>query len=239
MKYIEFPALARLSAFLDNVDVGEYLVHGDIEVYSCKLAGLDKKLCRSLEQEVQAGSSPLELSRSPVGPLSESSSRKTLVYLILVLNHTYPDYDFSQLRAQHFEKESSVATVEEAVDSHLLEVSRVWEKTPGCGEESFLDTFWKEIDEAIILQECDVYSYKSDGDGDPLSEKGSVWSFNYFFYNKKMKRILYFSCRGRSKNAIDSVNNTSENASAAFLDKSEEEEESNASRYGMADSMDL
>lgn len=37
-----------------------------------KLAGLDKKLCRSLEQEVQTGSSPLELSRSPVGPLSES-----------------------------------------------------------------------------------------------------------------------------------------------------------------------
>lgn len=37
----------------------------------------------------------------------------------------YPDYDFSQLRAQHFEKELNVTLVEEAVDSHLLEVSRV------------------------------------------------------------------------------------------------------------------
>lgn len=52
-------------------------------------------------------------------------SRKTLIYLILTLNCTYPDYDFSQLRAQNFEKEPNVAYVEEAVDSHLLEVSKV------------------------------------------------------------------------------------------------------------------
>jgi len=52
-------------------------------------------------------------------------SRKTLIYLILTLNHIYPDYDFNQLRAQHFQKEADVTVVEEAVDSHLLEVSRV------------------------------------------------------------------------------------------------------------------
>lgn len=56
---------------------------------------------------------------------SVGRSRKTLIYLILTLNHTYPDYDFSQIRAQHFEKEVSVPTVEEAVDSQLLEVSKV------------------------------------------------------------------------------------------------------------------
>lgn len=27
-------------------------------------------------------------------------------------------------------------------------------------------------------------SYKSDMETDPFGEKGSVWSFNYFFYNK-------------------------------------------------------
>ena len=30
-------------------------------------------------------------------------------------------------------------------------------------------------------------SYKSDMESDPFGEKGSVWSFNYFFYNKKLK----------------------------------------------------
>jgi len=38
-----------------------------------KLAGLDKKLSRSLDAEVALGSSPLELSMSPVGPLAEPS----------------------------------------------------------------------------------------------------------------------------------------------------------------------
>lgn len=42
-----------------------------------KLAGLDKKLSRSLDQEVaqiaESGTSPLELSRSPVGPLTDAS----------------------------------------------------------------------------------------------------------------------------------------------------------------------
>lgn len=42
-------------------------------LYAGKLAGLDKKLSQSLDAEVQSGSSPLDLSKSPVGPLLESS----------------------------------------------------------------------------------------------------------------------------------------------------------------------
>ena len=76
-----------------------------------------------------------------------SCSRKTLVYLILTLNQCYPDYDFSLLRAHHFRKEESQQGVESAVDSHLLEVSKVWQRTPGYGGEPFLDTLWSAIDE--------------------------------------------------------------------------------------------
>lgn len=293
-----FWAACRINAFLDGVDVGDLIVKGDLEAYSCacrplsrqhsagrcapdplccarvlslaaasgtnapehqqvrpvrlcpaglpgappssrrlpparpppaagKLAGLDKKLSRSLEEEVAAGSaSPSSLSKSPVGPLQESSSRKTLVYLILTLNHIYPDYDFSLLRAHHFRKEEGVSAVEELIDAHLVEASKVgakcarctppaangggcppcpqplvcgsrgcrsrpgglqqargplrqshrhqrrgpqdacsfplgvpkvWETTPGFGEEPLLDNLWSSIDEAICLKECDVY----------------------------------------------------------------------------------
>lgn len=204
MKFLDISPLARINAFLDGVDVGDLIVKGDLEAYSCKLAGLDKKLSRSLEEEVAAGSaSPTSLSKSPVGPLEESSSRKTLVFLILTLNHIYPDYDFSLLRAHHFKKEEGVSSIEEMIDAHLVEASKVWEVTPGFGEEPLLDCLWSSIDEAINLKECDVYSYKSDMESDPFGEKGSVWSFNYFFYNKKLKRILYFSCRGLSKTAVE------------------------------------
>jgi hypothetical protein len=58
-------------------------------------------------------------------PHLHACSRKTLIYLILTLNHIYPDYDFSQLRAQHFRKEASLATAEEAIDTRLIDVSKV------------------------------------------------------------------------------------------------------------------
>lgn len=234
MKYLDLPPLQRLNAFLKSVDVGEYILQGDLEAYSCKLAGLDKKLSKSLDQEVQTGSSPLELSASPVGPLSESASRKTLIYLILTLNHIYPDYDFSLLRAQHFQKEEALSNAEETIDSHLLEVSKVWAKTPGLGENPFLECLWSSIDEAIDMKDCDVYCYKSDLETDPFGEQASIWSFNYFFYNRKMKRILYFSCRAVSKTAADEATETS----SKYVYGTDDDDD-DTDRYGMANEMDV
>lgn len=239
MKFLDLSPLARINSFLDHVDVGEYVVYGDLEAYSCKLAGLDKKLSRSLDQEVQqvassSGSSPLEMSRSPVGPLTDASSRKTLIYLILTLNHIYPDYDFSQLRAHHFRKEGGLARAEELVDTHLLEVSKVWENTPGFGEAPFLDTLWSAIDEAIDTNDCDVYSYKSDGETDPFGEKATVWAFNFFFYNKKMKRILYLAVKAVSKAAADEDKDDEEDSKYAYNSDDEGEPD-----YGMANEMDI
>mmetsp|Transcript_25876 Transcript_25876/g.65807 ORF Transcript_25876/g.65807 Transcript_25876/m.65807 type:complete len:233 (+) Transcript_25876:140-838(+) len=231
MKFLDLPPLARINTFLEHCDVGEYVVEGDLEAYSCKLAGLDKKLSKSLDQDVQVGSSPLDMSASPVGPLADSSSRKTLIYLILTLNHIYPDYDFSLLRAHHFRKEEGIARAEEAIDSHLLEVSKVWTKTPGFGENPFLESLWSSIDEAIDLKDCDVYSYQSDLETDPFGEKASIWSFNFFFYNKKLKRILYFSCRALSKTCADEETETS----SKYVYGSDDDDDA---KYGMAGDMD-
>lgn len=74
-------------------------------------------------------------------------------------------------------------------------------------------------------------------------ELGAVWSFNYFFHNKKLKRILYFSCRGRSKTAAGSLNTSTANTPSAQQDRTDEdddeEEEAGIDRYGMANGMDL
>mmetsp|Transcript_7413 Transcript_7413/g.14594 ORF Transcript_7413/g.14594 Transcript_7413/m.14594 type:complete len:233 (+) Transcript_7413:22-720(+) len=232
MKYLELSNLQRINSFLENADVGEYVIHGDLEAYSCKLAGFDKKLSRSLEQDVQIGTSPLELAASPVGPLSESSSRKTLVYLILTLNQVYPDYDFRSLRANNFLKEPGISKIEETIDSRLLGLSKVWSNTPGQSDTPFLENLWSAIDEAIEMNNCDVYSYKTDLETDPFGEEASIWSFNYFFYNKKMKRILYFSCRAVSKLGND---NGSEVSSTYEYNTDSEEDE----KYGMATEMDV
>lgn len=76
----------------------------------------------------------------------------------------------------------------------------------------------------------------------PVGEKGAVWSFNYFFHNKKLKRILYFSCRGRSKTAAGSLNTSTANTPSQQQDRTDEDEdgdEAGVDRYGMASGMDL
>jgi len=35
-------------------------------------------------------------------------------------------------------------------------------------------------------------------------EVGNVWSLNFFFYNRKQKRILYFACCGKTHAAASS-----------------------------------
>ena len=48
------------------------------------------------------------------------------------------------------------------------------------------------------VRECEVFSYLLDDD-DPPAVAGNLWSLNYFFYNKKMNRILYLTCVANSK----------------------------------------
>jgi hypothetical protein len=73
-----------------------------------KKAGSDKKLYKSLEQQFQdeiARSPDLSaLSVSPFGPLTEKSSRLTLIELISTLNAAFPDYDFSYVFSCFFFK---------------------------------------------------------------------------------------------------------------------------------------
>lgn len=55
---------------------------------------------------------------------------------------------------------------------------------------------WEEIDAEIGgLRNSEIYTYKPDLISDPFSESGCVWSFNFFFYNAKIKRIVFLNCR--------------------------------------------
>ncbi|CAM6033395.1 unnamed protein product [Sphagnum compactum] len=197
MKFLEYTPLARMNAFLASVNIGGCLVQGVLEAYSCKVAGIDKKLSRSLEQEVSA-MFHFTYNIMCEYPCSCVSSRRTLIYLILTLNHMYPDYDFSMLRPHHFSKEHGILVAKQKIDQYLVEASKIW--STELGEDiPLIECIWSAIDEVMNLEDCDVYSYVPDAEADPFANVGSIWSFNYFFYNKKMKRILYFSSRCLSK----------------------------------------
>lgn len=210
MKLLESPKLEALNHLL-SLRTGDCIIDGRIESYSCKMTGDDKRLLRCLSTEhgitgLQALSPPNQnsLSLSPGaafcespglesgGVLCDTISTKTLFYLISTLNESFnPDYDFSNARSSEFSREPSLEWVVNAVELQLL-------TAVGSRFNSLKEQMWNTIDDAITLQDCVIYSYNPDLTSDPYGEEGCIWSFNYFFYNKKLKRILFFTCRANS-----------------------------------------
>jgi len=130
MKHMLFPELDQLSEALSHSSQ-ECVVHTRIEAYSCKPIKRDKKLSKAMEsnfQEVQAEikqsvGSPEEdddaFYASPFGHLNRPQSRKTLYLLIQLLNLAFPDYDFSETKADHFSKEAGGLSVLQALSTTL------------------------------------------------------------------------------------------------------------------------
>ncbi|KAA8532512.1 hypothetical protein F0562_032672 [Nyssa sinensis] len=192
MKYLEYTPLDRINDFLNHVNLGERTIKGCLEAYSCKHTGTDKKLSLSLEYEIldYLGKSSDTDSSSPVECLSNRSSRKTLIYLLLTLYHMYPDYDFSAVKAHQFFTDENWDSFKQIFDTYMLDASKEWVETNEGSP--LLDTLYKVLDEVVKLAECEIYSYNPDSDADPFQERGSIWSFNFFFYNRKLKRVVSF-----------------------------------------------
>lgn len=196
MKFLEYTRLNRINDFLSHLNLGERTIKGSLEAYSCKHTGTDKRLSLSLEQEIidYLGRSSDADSPSPAENLMSRSSRKKLIYLVLTLYHMYPDYDFSAVKAHQFFLDESWDSFEQIFDSYMREASKVWIEASGCC--SLIEDLYKALDEVVKLSECEIYSYNPDSDADPLLQRGAIWSFNFFFYNRKLKRVvsLQFSC---------------------------------------------
>ncbi|GLT34364.1 hypothetical protein SLA2020_088830 [Shorea laevis] len=192
MKFLEYTPLDRLNDFLSNLNLGERQIKGTLEAYSCKHTGTDKRLSLSLENEIldYLGKSSDTDSSSPADFLLSRSSRKTLIYLVLTLYHMYPDYDFSAVKAHQFFTEESWDTFKQIFDTYMFEASKEWVETNGGS--SLLETVYKALDEVVKLSDCEIYSYNPDYDADPFLENGAIWSFSFFFYNRKLKRVVGF-----------------------------------------------
>ncbi|XP_043284082.1 repressor of RNA polymerase III transcription MAF1 homolog isoform X1 [Venturia canescens] len=209
MKLLESTRFEAINSAL-CIKTGDSKIIGRIESYSCKMAGNDKQLYKRFNAEhgvnphdLQALSPPqTSLGTSPAqsyfsrsisgdedGPLCDTISRKTLFYLIATLNSAFhPDYDFSDAKSHEFSKEPSLQWVMNSVDSNLS-------ATAGDHYRTLRSALWAAVEDEISMNECDIYSYNPDLASDPFGEDGCLWSFNYFFYNKKLKRIVFFTCR--------------------------------------------
>ncbi|ETK96764.1 hypothetical protein, variant 5 [Phytophthora nicotianae CJ01A1] len=174
MKYLEEPQLSWLNSVLGSYEIGDRVLNGKIETYSCKKAGSDKRLAKSLElyyqQEIEAAADLL--GSSPLGPIAAPATRKLLINLISTMNASFPDYDFSAVKPEQFRKEPDFRIALQRINHDLAELL----EAEGNG---FVEKMWEAIAEAIKLDECDVYSYIPDMDSDPFSD-GNLYVFMDF-----------------------------------------------------------
>jgi len=205
MKFLESIDLEYINQMLD-FETSDSRVFGRIEPYSCKPAGVDKKLFKQLElrfsEELMEASSispevhpvgAVTTWGSPFGSLDQSSSRKLFYYLISTLNASFPDYDFSDIKPDQFIKHSLLNKVIKTINQTLI----------SAGGQDVVNSvgLWDALNFIIELEDSEIYSYVPDMGTDPLAEEGSIWSFNYFFFNRKLKRIILFTCQSVSLKA--------------------------------------
>jgi hypothetical protein len=206
-----------------------------------------------------------------LGDFFELSTRRLMTNLILTLNASFPDYDFSSVKPTDFTAvsvDNAVKSVNErmselalSTDNNNSSLAAATTTTCGTGgggiggeqqyhnetpalpshlsmgnSNFFLSNLWTAVDAQISLRECDVYSYQpavTDCTDDPLSfltetllpdrdemdddngdeglaggrhhatdtagssqhtSSSLLWSFNYFFVNRHLKRIVLFTC---------------------------------------------
>ncbi|OMJ13616.1 Repressor of RNA polymerase III transcription maf1 [Smittium culicis] len=178
MKFLQTPELDSLNELLNFETPSGLYINGRLEVYSCKAAGVDKKLYRYLESKysedvfeaksLSPEQSYINTVYSPFGPLSELSSRKILFYLIATLNASFSDYDFRNLMADNFIRHNSISSVINTINTTLFNL----------GGSSYLqqNVLWEEIDNAITLEDCQIFAYNPDSESDPYGDEFPVCS---------------------------------------------------------------
>ncbi|MEN2497977.1 MAG: RNA polymerase III-inhibiting protein maf1 [Marteilia pararefringens] len=121
---------------------------------------------------------------------------KIIFYLINALNLTFsPDYDFSHCQAKHFTREADFNDAVRYIDDLMG-------KTLQSKYYQLRDLFWECVDLEISLQKCFVFSFTNTLASTPFMDDNCIWSFAYFFYNKKFNRLLVFICRSLRNNQI-------------------------------------
>jgi len=116
-----------------------------------------------------------------LGDFSELATRRLMTDLILTLNHSFPDYDFANVKPNQFEK-LNIETVRKRIYERLSELASF------KAQKDWLVKLWMAVNDVIDLRECDVFSFEED------IEENSLWSFHYFFVNKPLRRIVFFTC---------------------------------------------
>jgi len=123
--------------------------------------------------------------KTTLGDFSELGTRRLMTDLILTLNASFPDYDFSNVKPSQFEK-LNIETVRDQIYERLSELASF------KSQKDWLVEMWLAVNDVIDLRECLIFSFEEE-----MIDEEALWSFHYFFVNKSLRRILFFTCSER------------------------------------------
>ncbi|KAK8806954.1 hypothetical protein WA158_003713 [Blastocystis sp. Blastoise] len=190
MKYLDYPNVTALCTRINGLSIGDVSLRINIIPFSCKRVGDDKKESKKIENDMMR-ENDLYFANSPKGCCVDQSISKIYANLVQTLNATFPDYDFSNVQPDSFVYQNNIGLVMNTVNRFM---SQIYE----LQSEHILEDIWESIDKIVVLKECTIYSYVPDVSTDPMGDN-NIWSFNYFFYNNKLKKLVYFTCSCRSQ----------------------------------------
>jgi hypothetical protein len=150
----------------------------------------------------------------------QGSTRKLLINLILTLNNTFADYDFRDLKPEDFVREHSLEMVMNSVNNKISRVDeetnsqfcqRLWSaiNSEMALHECDIYSYVADMDDdalSVGKMYGPVLNYSPVAIvADFLVSRRSLlsslscdapsrWSVNYFFYNKKLKKLAFFAC---------------------------------------------
>ncbi|KAI9708209.1 MAG: RNA polymerase III-inhibiting protein maf1 [Bogoriella megaspora] len=223
-RYIASQACETIETAL-NFDTNDQHIVGGCDLYTTKAASSDKKLCKDLEKSLESELNEMIKLRdrwpdglpqkesisvaiqafrsSPFGNLSSTANRRAFAYVIATMNATHPCYDFTYKKPTDFHRIKSLSEVTYSVANQFrylrpkrLTISGVpLASTVNASTSVWGPHMWDLLDEEMDLDRCSIYSPNDD----PFAaEDPSLWSMDYFFYNKNKKRVCYFRVRGVS-----------------------------------------
>lgn len=97
-----------------------------------------------------------------LGVIPDHNMRKLFINLLLTLNSTFPDYDFSSVKPEEFIEENNIDVVVHSINSAL---AKAMHQDP-----SLRGSLWAAVDDAIKPRDCRVYSYIPDVEASPFCD---------------------------------------------------------------------
>ncbi|KAF1794185.1 Repressor of RNA polymerase III transcription Maf1 [Phytophthora cactorum] len=175
MKYLEEPQLSWLNSVLGSYEIGDRVLNGKIETYSCKKRSLELYY----QQEIEAAADLL--GSSPLGPIAAPATRKLLINLISTMNASFPDYDFSASSPNSSRINHDLAELLEAEGNGFVEKIYI----PDMDSDPFSDGNLYVVVQLLLLQQgakkvlyftclCKGLTYDSDMDDETMEEPTAV-----------------------------------------------------------------